>query len=1101
MFTRSIVTTFLALCAGIFAPLAGQAQQTPLTYTSGDLLIGFRASGLTGNTTGATQCYVINAGPAGVFANASGPLTLPLIGVDADLDGLNGTDWITRDDFFWGAAATTDAAAGDPSSTLYATKLQAVVGTPNAASDRWKRQSAFTQSQPSNKITALGQDFALDPSNGSTRLSTENNPKARIQNNSEPNSWTRYMPTPTEARSFDYFVSPGVEDHFTQGTAGAVLELYRMRPSGGGVPLNTPGDFLGTLSINDDATITFTPAPPSGVSTVALSSMTYSQSEADASGKVVLTLNRTGDLAGTVTVNVSTTNGTAMSGVDFTALSSFPVSFGTNETQKMVDIALANRAGFQGNRTFNVSLAAGAGATLGTPNTATVTILEGDTGVKFDSATYTVSEAGSNVAVKLVRLGGAAAFTATVNTADDDAVAGTDYTAQTNVGVDFLTTDAEKTLNIPVTNRAGIQGSRDFTATITAATNGVVFGTAETQPATTTVTITDQLVPGTLSFSAATYATAEPATGTAPVTITVNRTGGSDGAASVVVAVTGGTAQTPADFDPPVSATLTWASGESGAKTLDFTIKQDGVTEATAETILLALQSATGATLGAQTTATVTIAGEDAEKPAVTVTAPRNNARFTAGVVNFTGTATDNVGVARVEVSLAGGALLGTATNAGGTTSFNWTLDVTPEQGANVIEVRSFDTGGNASDPITINLTFTNLRPLLAGKYNGLLVNATAAELFNRNGLVQVTVTKTGSFTAKITISGTKLTVKGVFLTGGAARFGRLPGTATVALVKKARPADIPLGTLALTLDTGAGLEITGTLNDGATLLANIEADLAVYTAKRNPVAPLKNVPASLRDPAQENGKYTAVLAPDAIVVAGAPAGSGAGILTISPAGVVKFVGKLADGSPVTYSNALSNDNRWPVFMQPYAKKGFVAGEMAFDPMDADTDAEGALTWFKPAALPGQKLYPDGWPNSIVSNFMASKFLKPGPLNAGTALGAGVPGAPNTTTANIEIALADGGLTTDTSNDASIDSRSKVTVLDATAGQTAATNLKATFVTGTGLLNGSFTHPVSNKTVKFSGAVLQKTSNAFGHFLFLPTGGTGEAGAVGVVEK
>ncbi len=119
------------------------------------------------------------------------------------------------------------------------------------------------------------------------------------------------------------------------------------------------------------------------------------------------------------------------------------------------------------------------------------------------------------------------------------------------------------------------------------------------------------------------------------------------------------------------------------------------------------------------------------------------------------------------------------------------------------------------------------------------------------------------------------------------------------------------------------------------------------------------------------------------------------------------------------------------------------------------------------------------------------------PANAGTVLGAGVPGATNT--ANIEIALSDSAL--DTNNDASLDARSKVTVLGATAGQTAATALKATFVTGKVGLNGSFMHPANNKRVKFAGAVFQKTNSAFGHFLYLPTGATGESGAVTVIKK
>ncbi|MCF6177701.1 MAG: hypothetical protein L3J71_18245, partial [Victivallaceae bacterium] len=69
--------------------------------------------------------------------------------------------------------------------------------------------------------------------------------------------------------------------------------------------------------------------------------------------------------------------------------------------------------------------------------------------------------------------------------------------------------------------------------------------------------------PGTLEFSAGTYAVAEDGT---TVTITVNRAGGSYGAVSVDYATGSGTASSGSDYTV-ASGTLNWAGGDAAAKT------------------------------------------------------------------------------------------------------------------------------------------------------------------------------------------------------------------------------------------------------------------------------------------------------------------------------------------------------------------------------------------------------------------------------------------------------------------------------------------------------------------------------------------------------
>jgi hypothetical protein len=121
--------------------------------------------------------------------------------------------------------------------------------------------------------------------------------------------------------------------------------------------------------------------------------------------------------------------------------------------------------------------------------------------------------------------------------------------------------------------------------------------------------------PGTVQFSAPTYSVAENVAG-GLATITVTRTGGSSGAASVNYATTSGTATGGASCGSGVdyvttSGTLNWADADGAPKTFTVTICNETLFE-NDETFDVTLSGATGATLGAQTTATVTITNDDA---------------------------------------------------------------------------------------------------------------------------------------------------------------------------------------------------------------------------------------------------------------------------------------------------------------------------------------------------------------------------------------------------------------------------------------------------------------------------------------------------------
>ncbi len=126
-------------------------------------------------------------------------------------------------------------------------------------------------------------------------------------------------------------------------------------------------------------------------------------------------------------------------------------------------------------------------------------------------------------------------------------------------------------------------------------------------PSVTNYPVTDNSVqPGTITLSASTYSVNENG---GSVTITVNRTGGS-GAVTVDYATSNGSATAGSDYTA-ASGTLSWADGDTAAKTFTVSIINDTLQEGD-ETVNIALSNATGgASLGTPGSAVLTIVDDD----------------------------------------------------------------------------------------------------------------------------------------------------------------------------------------------------------------------------------------------------------------------------------------------------------------------------------------------------------------------------------------------------------------------------------------------------------------------------------------------------------
>ena len=169
--------------------------------------------------------------------------------------------------------------------------------------------------------------------------------------------------------------------------------------------------------------------------------------------------------------------------------------------------------------------------------------------------------------------------------------------------------------------------------TLVSGTNTITVTATDNSNNSSTDTLTVTYTPaqtGTIAFSQAAYSRSE---GYTSATITVTRTGGSDGAASIQHSTSDGTATAGSDYTSS-SSTLNWADGVLANKTLTVPIISDTIDEEN-ETVNLTLTNATGATLGIISSTVLTINDND-NPPTVALTSTSQSKAENQGTATIT---------------------------------------------------------------------------------------------------------------------------------------------------------------------------------------------------------------------------------------------------------------------------------------------------------------------------------------------------------------------------------------------------------------------------------------------------------------------------------
>src|SRR6185369_12869645 len=121
-----------------------------------------------------------------------------------------------------------------------------------------------------------------------------------------------------------------------------------------------------------------TPSPtpaPTPSDTIQFSAASYSVNEN--SGSVTITVTRSGGAAVSASVQYATANGSASSAGDYTAMSGI-ITFAAGERSKSFSVFVTDDGVKEANETFSVGLSNAANAVLGSPASATVTIIDND---------------------------------------------------------------------------------------------------------------------------------------------------------------------------------------------------------------------------------------------------------------------------------------------------------------------------------------------------------------------------------------------------------------------------------------------------------------------------------------------------------------------------------------------------------------------------------------------------------------------------------------------------------------------------------------------------------------------------------------------------
>ncbi|WP_369944859.1 putative Ig domain-containing protein [Xanthomonas medicagonis] len=444
--------------------------------------------------------------------------------------------------------------------------------------------------------------------------------------------------------------------------------------SGTGYSTGNPSSATATI-VNDDfpsASITVSPA---------------SVSE-DGSANLVYTVTLDQPSPSALSIGFSV-GGTATSGTDYAAVNS-PLVIAANQTTGTITVDPTPDTTVEPDETVVISLNAGSGYTVGSPNSATGTILNDDQPtLSINDVSVNEGNAGTTNAtftVSLSQPAGAGGVSFDIATADGTATAGVDYVASSLTGQTIPAGSSSATFTVLVHGDTLNEPNETFFVNV----SNVVGATVSDGQGQGTI-VNDDAQP---ALSIDDVSVNEGNSGTTTATFTVSLSAASGQTVTVNYATADGTATAGSDYVAR-SGTLTFAPGVT-AQSVAVTVNGDTAVEPN-ETFNVGLSGASNASI-ARATGTGTILNDDA----VVTISPASLPTATAGTA-YSQTLTASGGTAPYGFAVTAGALpagltLNTAGVLSGTPtasgSFNFTATATDSAGS--------PTSGNRAYTLTV---------------------------------------------------------------------------------------------------------------------------------------------------------------------------------------------------------------------------------------------------------------------------------------------------------------------------------------------------------------------------------------------------------------
>ena len=443
---------------------------------------------------------------------------------------------------------------------------------------------------------------------------------------------------------------------YTAIAGGAQLNFAGTAGETASFPVTVTGDTI--VEANETFTVSLgTPSHPSvsaggpstgtinndDSATVAIANVALAEGNSGTSN-FVFTATLTGTVQGGFTVPVSSANGTASSGSDYTAIAGgAQLTFaGTNGETQGVTVLVAGDTSVEANETFTVTL--GTPSLTGvsaSPASATGTINNDDaTSVAINSVALAEGNSGTTSFVFTATLAGSVqgGFTVPVSSANGSATAGSDYTPiPGGAQLTFAGTAGEtQTVTVAVSGDTTVEGDETFT---------VGLGT----PSNTGVTVNGGAGTGTINnddgttVSINSVSQAEGNSGTTSFVFTATLAGAVQGGLTVPVSSANGTAAAGSDYAAIAGGTVLNFTGAAGEmRTVTVAVTGETIVEAN-ETFTVSLgtpSNASASVSGGPGTGTITN-----DDTAIVAIADVALAEGNSGTTSFVFTATLSAGV------------------------------------------------------------------------------------------------------------------------------------------------------------------------------------------------------------------------------------------------------------------------------------------------------------------------------------------------------------------------------------------------------------------------------------------------------------------------